>query len=205
LKTLFLIFIASTCFAARGNFLAGDIINSGDSTGQPVFRLQEKCEAHYKKACFDITSKDIKYNKVKQVDVDDTSKPIYEAKSNVQACEGQADCFEKKDKEYCSDIENVEGETVNVCTSYCGQFGSGLIAFIDENYSEVYCTKIIGYKQKKIDKLVEDKELRAKFEKEKSDKEAEKLLKKSKKEAAKEWVKNCNEEICLKLKDLLEL
>ena len=137
------------------------------------------------KFCFDGIN--MAFAKIEQIEVDDTSKPIYEAKSNVQACEGQADCFEKKDKEYCSDIENVEGETVNVCTSYCGQFGSGLIAFIDENYSEVYCTKIIGYKQKKIDKLVEDKELRAKFEKEKSDKEAAK-------EAAKLILKDCKKD-----------
>ena len=183
MKTLFLIFIASTCFAARGNFLAGDIINSGDSTGQPVFRLQEKCEAHYKKACFDITSKDIKYNKVKQVDVDDTSKPIYEAKSNVQACEGQA-CYELITAEYCPETYQ---------------------AYVNEDKTEVYCTIIIGYKQKKVDKLVEDAALKAAYEQGKADKETAKQLKAAKKEAAKEWLKKCKDEVCLKLKDLLEL
>ena len=203
MKYLILIFITSLCFAGRGNYLAKEFINSGDTSGKPVFRLKDKCEAHYNAPCFDITGKPIAYNKVIQIELDDTSKPIYEAKSNVQACEGQADCYEKKDKPYCQDMENVVGEIVNVCTSYCGQFGADLIAFINAEYTEVYCTKLTGYKQKNVDALVEDAALKAAHEQEKADKETAKQLKAAKKEAAKEWIKNCSEEVCLKLKDYL--
>ena len=189
MKYLILIFITSLCFAGRGNYLAKEFINSGDTTGKPVFRLKDKCEAHYNAPCFDITGKPIAYNKVKQIELDDTSKPIYEAKSNVQACEGQA-CYELI-QPVCED---------EVCTNYCPDTYQ---AYVNETQTEVYCTKLTGYKQKKVDALVEDAALKAAYEQEKADKETAKQLKAAKKEAAKEWIKNCSEEVCLKLKDYL--
>jgi len=180
LKYLILIFITSLCFAGRGNYLAKEFINSGDATGKPVFRLKDKCEAHYKSECFDITGKPIAYNKVKQIELDDTSKPIYEAKSNVQACEGQA-CYQLI-QPVCED---------EVCTNYCPDTYQ---AYVNETQTEVYCTKLTGYQKKNIDKLVEDAALKAAYEAELAAKEQEKLDKEAAKEAAKLILKDCKKD-----------
>ena len=222
MKYLILIFITSLCFAGRGNYLAKEFINSGDTTGKPVFRLKDKCEAHYNAPCFDITGKPIAYNKVKQIELDDTSKPIYGKKKST-VCIDESSCYAliqpecetpepictpqpdvcEGDPEVCTPQEPVCVEQPEVCVNYCDSEGDGWYPIVAENFSEVYCTKLTGYKQKNVDALVEDAALKAAHEQEKADKETAKQLKAAKKEAAKEWIKNCSEEVCLKLKDYL--
>jgi len=184
MKYLILIFIPFICNAAF-YMSKSDIesFNAKDGKQTTSYPKKAKCEKVEGETCYQSDNKTLQHFKFIQVDVDDTSKPIYEAKSNVQACEGEA-CYELITAEYCPETYQ---------------------AYVNEDKTEVYCTKIIGYKQKKVDKLVEDADLKAAYDQEQSDKETAKQLKAAKKEAAKEWLKNCTEEICLKLKDLLEL
>ena len=210
MKYLILIFITSLCFAGRGNYLAKEFINSGDTTGKPVFRLKDKCEAHYKSECFDITGKPIQYNKVIQIEVDDTSKPIY-GKKKEAVCIDESTCYAliqpecstpepictpqpdlcEGEPEVCTPQEPVCVEQPEVCVNYCDSEGAGWYPIVAENYSEVYCTKLTGYQKKYFDKLVEDAALKTAYEQEKADKEAEKQAKKASKDAAKDIVKNC--------------
>jgi len=194
LKYLILIFITSLCFAGRGNYLAKEFINSGDITGKPVFRLKDKCEAHYKSECFDITGKPIQYNKVIQIEVDDTSKPIY-SKENINACNGEVDCYDAI-APACTPIVNTNSfATVadEVCVEYCEDFPEHA-AIVSADFTEVYCTKLIGYQKKNIDKLVEDESLKAAYEAELAAKEQEKLDKEAAKEAAKLILKDCKKD-----------
>jgi hypothetical protein len=88
------------------------------------------------------------------------------------------------------------------CNYYCDE---GYNAYVNEDKTEVYCTKLTGYQKKMIDKLVEDAALKAAYEAEKAAKEQAKVDKAAKKAAAKERIKSCNDQICKDLVDILEL
>ena len=211
MRYLILIFITTSLFAARGNYLSKDVINSGDTTGKPVYRLKDKCEAHYKQECFDITSKPVHYNKVIQVDVDDTDKPIY-SKENITACNGEVDCYDAI-APVCTPIINTNSFATfadEVCVEYCEDFPEHQ-AIVSADFTEVYCTKHIGYQKKNIDKLVEDATLKAAYDAEQAAKEQKKLDKKAAKEAAKLILSDCkkankfDKECFQKLLEYLEL
>jgi hypothetical protein len=77
------------------------------------------------------------------VEEDDLFSPIFEKKSNVTACEGIDLCRELI-AEKC--IEDV-------CEKYCPDSYS---AYINEDYSEAYCTRVIGHNKKQVEQYVYD-------------------------------------------------
>ena len=147
------------------------------------------------KFCFDGIN--MAFAKIEQIELDDTSKPIYGKKKST-VCIDESSCYALIQPE-CETVDEVE-----TCVNYCDSEGDGWYPIVAANYSEVYCSKHLGYEKKYIDQLVEDATLRAAHEQEKADKEAEKLAKKASKDAAKEVVKNCNKaDDCLEAIKLL--
>lgn len=116
------------------------------SCGPVVACLNEISETELKKAlaqepnakagcnkgepCYCYDGVDFSISELKEVTeeqcVNDIEKPIWEKKSQVEKCDGEKDCQEKLLVLRCED-------------------GRG---FIDENFSEIYCTKLLGYEQK---------------------------------------------------------
>jgi hypothetical protein len=82
------------------------------------------------------------------VEEDDLFSPIFEKKSNVTACEGIEICRELI-AEKC--IEDV-------CEKYCPD---SYQAYINEDYSEAYCTRVIGHNKKQVEQYVYDPTKRA--------------------------------------------
>jgi hypothetical protein len=69
---------------------------------------------------------------------DDVENPIWAAESEVESCSGQEECYSMRASKVCS------GEP-------------GMQIFVDEIYTKVYCTKVVGYQQKAVAKaLVKD-------------------------------------------------
>ena len=99
----------------------------------PGFELKESCEigGFY---CQKVDGLNFQALKTEPELVDDLSKPIWEAKSNVQACAGLEDCQSK-------------------LSGLCIEPYQPIIA---ENLQEVYCTRILGYEKKTQLKIVED-------------------------------------------------
>lgn len=91
------------------------------------------CEAKEGQECFDMEGKDGDITEVSVVQVDDLSKPIYAAKSEIEVCAGFDDCFAKQSAKVCPDLK-----------------------FINAEYTEVYCTSLTGYQKKDQKVLVEN-------------------------------------------------
>jgi hypothetical protein len=99
----------------------------------PGFELQKSCEASGMR-CQQVDGLNLDALKTVVEVVDDLQDPIWEARSNVTICEGPEDCFAK-------------------IPTLCPE---GYQAFANIGFSEVYCTRILGYNQKSQLKIVED-------------------------------------------------
>jgi hypothetical protein len=82
------------------------------------------------------------YMRYGQHQVDDLEKPIY-SKSESQACDGQEACQTLLQVKACTDPQEDP--------------------FIDEGYTEVYCSKITGYQQKTVTGIYEDASLKSTY------------------------------------------
>jgi len=129
--------------------------NNGEH-GVKIHMHKDKCEVGGK-ICHDISGQELGFKILGDVEVDDPSKPMWEAKSSVTECSGQVDCQEKM---------------IDLCDE-------GYSVFADESYSEVYCTKIIGYEKMMIKGFIEDSEKKAELEAKKTEKEAKENEKKN--------------------------
>lgn len=109
-----------------------------------------KCLPNEQCLCYD----GIQWEGAELVDnyVDDITKPIYEAKSNVTLCSGEEACRLALSELVC--LNETQG-------------------YIDALFTEVYCTKVIGYEQM-LDgkKLVNDSVKMAAWETKKAEQEA---------------------------------
>lgn len=105
------------------------------------FQLKAECERVTSEKCFDIGDLPKEVYSVGNVLEDDFNKPIFEAKSNVKACEGQA-CYEAQ-KDLC--IEPYS-------------------SFVNSELTEVYCTKLIGYEKKEVPSILLDSVKKAAYD-----------------------------------------
>jgi len=138
-----------------------------------------KCEAQGLGKCYDITDCNPAECAVKDVQEDDTSKPIWEAKTGAVVCDSRKDCHEKI-KPVC----DAEGVCVNFCPA-------DKVPFIAKDYTEAYCTKLLGFQKKTVKKLMADAAKKAARDQAKTDAQAE-VTKKDKalkdlKKALKDW------------------
>ena len=88
--------------------------------------------------CWDITGLDLRYMEPGTKEVDDFEQPIFEAESVVTAC---------TDLDSCS---------VLLSDTYCVDGGGSPAHFpvIADDFSRVYCTRLLGYVQVTVDALV---------------------------------------------------
>jgi len=90
------------------------------------------------------------------VEVDDYSKPSH-SKSEVEACDSEEDCKAKLALKECSDESERK--------------------YINAEYSEMYCSKFLGYDKKMVKKYLEDAAKKAAYDQAESDKVAVKKAK----------------------------
>jgi hypothetical protein len=83
---------------------------------------------------------------------DDHSKPLYEAASNVKACDSDALCSLMIMRGNCT---IPEGESTAVCTPYCDSSHQAYYRVANDAF-EAYCTRVVGYQQKTVKRLEED-------------------------------------------------
>lgn len=132
MKTLILLlFLVHGCHLSYAeNWMPISEIKAG--TAKTVYTQKADCEKLGE--CVEVSNKDLDTQKVVVQEVDDLSKPTYSTKSEVEACDGDVDCYQKLKDKTCSDGEK----------------------FIDESFKEVYCAKQTGYEKVSKDVLVLD-------------------------------------------------
>jgi hypothetical protein len=113
--------------SAHANFIG----ISGTENCATVYTKLEYCQAAKGECVAFPEGETCEVLTLKDVAEDDLSKPIRN-KTEVEACDGEADCQEKLAQKSC------------------------LEKFINADYSEVYCSQITGYEQMTVKKLVVD-------------------------------------------------
>lgn len=110
------------------NWMPVSGIQSGKMEG---YSLQSDCVTQKAEQCIDVGEEPqvVEAGLVSLEDVleDDLSSPIWEAKSEVEACEGEEDCRLKLAAKLCQDERT---------------------SLINETFTEVYCTQVVGFNQK---------------------------------------------------------
>ena len=158
---MFFILLTSLTAFAGNYFPVGKV---GDN--KTVYKSKDKCERVEEVVCYDITGKDLRYWEVGVVNVDDLTRPIYEVKTAVTPCDGEIECGDLNTVSYCVD----NGQTADH------------IAIINESYTEIYCTRLVGYQQKGVTRLVENASNKTAADAEDAAKEAEKVSRKNKRD-----------------------
>lgn len=131
MKYLTLLLISTTCMA--GHVLESDL---GKESGYVVYTNKEDCPGK----CLKIKEGDVvEEMKSAMVEEDDKSKPLYEAKSEVESCSDRKDCIAK---------------TANKCDK-------DHFVVVARDYDEVYCTRIVGYEKISIQKAIVDEDKKA--------------------------------------------
>lgn len=104
-----------------------------------------RCEAAGQGECFDVSKCDLSECKIGAEEVDDLTKPLYKAKSKVVACADKKDCIVK-----AQPVCDVDGKN---CVQHC-PVDENLI--FSKDWTEFYCTKLVGYEKKLVRKMVVD-------------------------------------------------
>jgi hypothetical protein len=143
-----------TCYALT-NYVP-EIKNNKTYTDQGI------CQADSGQTCYAFDSSvDVEVMEVKEVEVDDTSKPIYASKTNETYCiltEG----VDKPENDCTQLIVKNESNEYVLCTdkSYFAVYALKANFNLGEGYF-AYCTKLTGYQKKNEKQLVEDNSLKA--------------------------------------------
>ena len=117
----------------------------GKEGAATVYTKKAKCETAEGQTCFDITNKDRRYHDVQTVQVDDESKPIWKASYNTGACDNPTDCGnEISEADACDEGDQYQYKKNSLLPGYT-----------------YYCTKLLGYEQIDVVKLVENPTLKA--------------------------------------------
>lgn len=132
MKFLFLILFPLMAYAE--NFVSPRIV---EAQLPQAYQLKADCENVEGEECvdLDIAKLPTKVYETFSMNADDTSKPIYEAASNVSPCQSADECA-----------------SIVSQSNFCPSTHLGLFRF-DENKKEAYCTRIIAYQQKELRKV----------------------------------------------------
>lgn len=125
MKTLIILFIIS--FSATAGFYSAPFTEIEKKLLDCDYSITvfKKCEGY----CAEITKDfNCNYSEIYEELVDDKSKPVY-SKSEIEACEDQSDCESKNLTKSCLDVEEY--------------------VLMSDGYSEIYCSKLLRYEQKK--------------------------------------------------------
>lgn len=130
MKNLLFLILVHGCHLSRAeNWMPISEIKTGNA--KTVYMNQSDCEKI--SPCVDVTGKDVATHDVVIENVDDTTRPIYAAKSDIWICDGETDCYNKL--------------AVKTCPSE---------KFVNAEFTEVYCTSVVGYEQKEVEVLQEN-------------------------------------------------
>ena len=142
MKSLILILILLSSFTCLGDYADKEEVRSGSVT--KTYTKARDCLS----SCVHLP-KDYNpaYHRLFKKMVDDNSKPIYESKSQVQPCSGEADCIDK------------------ISSLACDK-SSGYIALRSQDNTEAYCTKLLGFEKIESDEEIVgvDESLKAQFD-----------------------------------------
>lgn len=129
MKNLFVLFLlVHGCHLSYAqNFMPLSELKAG--IAKTVYMNQTDCEKI--SPCVDVTGLDVATYDIANVQVDDESKPTYSAKQNIEACSDQADCQTKLQAKVCPSLK-----------------------YINQDFSEVYCTQQTGFEKKEVETLV---------------------------------------------------
>jgi hypothetical protein len=162
--------------------------------------LRECVSKHGQNNCFDLAGRDISVTTLKIVEVDDASKPIYAAKTDVTPCKIYDTYLDELtgtvQKDDCRYLVRYEGkkpgdeiieriEVINEPVLCTDKTYYPLYAETDTGY-EAYCTKLLGYQKKEVELFVADQSL----VEQKKIKESELLKKELAKKASLDAAKN---------------
>lgn len=139
LITLFFCAISITVYAS--NFYP-----VGKVGAKTVYSKKDKCEQIEGQLCFDITTKDPRYNSPVTSMVNDIEKPIYKAPYNTENCDSEQDCVSKVSAKNasCTNGDSATYQKNQVLPGYT-----------------IFCTGISGYEQREQTVLVENADLKA--------------------------------------------
>lgn len=142
-KLILLITFITT--SALANFLPESKIN-GQDANVAVYMKRSKCEAAFSEKCHKIPfGYSPEYHELVDEMVDDDTKPIYEAKSNVVTCSAVLDDPATTEIDETKTLEEdcMEKEAAHIC-DLANKYYTVRVA----DNSEVYCTRFIGFEQK---------------------------------------------------------
>lgn len=160
---LFILFLTPMAYAT--NFMAESKIGICDTPDREAYGLESFCEITEGENCLALVDKyDCATHIKKLVDEDDPFKPI-NSKNEIESCLDFDDCLAKRNLKICSDTEETPS--------------------FNDTTLEVFCTKHLGFEQKKVLRVVEDPVKKAIDDADKTAKAAEKADNKSKRQAAK--------------------
>jgi hypothetical protein len=134
MKTLLILLFPITIQAQ--NFMRYDDFKDGLTRG---FQLQADCE-HGGFECFNADLDKLDEQSVVFDDVDDTTKPRYSTATDITPCDTWQAC-------------------AKITETLCKQNELALFRYLEETKSyEAYCTKVVGYDQKKKPRITENSE-----------------------------------------------
>jgi hypothetical protein len=107
--------------------------------GITVYKEKGQCELKDKMPCYEIQpGQDASYYTIKDIEVDDFSKPIFAAAMDIESCESE--CYQAYQNKQCTDPD------------YYSLYGD-----LDEDGKfETWCTKHLGFERKVVQQLKED-------------------------------------------------
>ena len=150
-----------------------DAVRTKQGVATTSYAYQADCEKAEGEACYKINGKNLQYHAVSDFEVDDLDKPLWSPKEAVEQCYSQSDCRAKLEDKDCSSS------------------GEGYQKFINQDYTELYCTKIVGYNKRIEKRLAEDPTLKAAYDAEQEHATQDADIKKQKKEQRKSDLKQC--------------
>jgi hypothetical protein len=157
-----------------------------------AFSNKETCEKISNKECypFNVQTDNPEIMLVKEIEVNDYSRPIYATKTDVTPCKIYKDYIdpttEEVQKDDCRLLVAYDEKEPTLCTD---KTYYPLYAEKEKDVYEAYCTKLLGYEQKIEKRLLEDATLKAAKDAEKAQLEAQEALKQQNIEAAKQALK----------------
>lgn len=151
MKNIFLILSLLISISVSANYLPESKINGQAFIGT-VYMNSKKCELAYSEKCHKVPfGYNHEYHELVDEMVDDETKPVYEAKSNIVACAAVLDnpATTEVDESKTLEQDCLEKEAAQVCDTVNKYYAVRV-----QDNSEVYCTKFLHFEKKPSGKKI---------------------------------------------------
>lgn len=137
MKLITILLLMSTTFSisAYGYFVNLDSCSHGH--GSDMFSHKDNCEKTTGSQCVEFNGGSCSVQKLVSEELEDKSNPIYAFPSDSEPCSDKDSCIKILESKKCREFYQ---------------------SFINEDYSQVYCTKIDGYEKITVHKLEIDEQ-----------------------------------------------